>query len=291
MLDSDAKTYTLTNKLKETEETVTLKRTITYKYEDDNSPVLDDEGNPIVAEQELSFKREVTGWTVDGDPVWGEWTPAEAAMPAVDSPKADRSGFKPKEKTVPETDSLTHEDKDAKADKYPDVTVLYEKEPKAGEKKTYGGKGETQKGTPPFEEGSKPIKDFILIDPETGNPLDEVKVPGEGTYTVDKNTGEVTFVPEDDYVGAATTVTVRGTDENGNYADGKYTPTVVDNTETVDKTQKITYVFEDGTPVKDDEGNPLVKERKSTFTRTGKVDPETGKTGMRQLCPKKTPLK
>ena len=101
-------------------------------------------------------------------------------------------------------------------------------------------------------------------------------VQGQGTYTVDKKTGEVTFVPEKDFVGKATTVKVRGTDENGLSADGEYTPIVVDNTETKSMTQKITYVYDSGNPVLDDDNKPIVKERKATFTRTGKVDPETG---------------
>ena len=76
-----------------------------------------------------------------------------------------------------------------------------------------------------------------LIDPATGQPTDEttVTVAGEGTYTLDPTTGEVTFTPEKDFVGTATGVTVQATatitNANGKTAtitsDATYTPTVV----------------------------------------------------------------
>ncbi|MBQ7245356.1 MAG: BspA family leucine-rich repeat surface protein [Firmicutes bacterium] len=273
---SDPQTYTITNVLKETEETVSLKRTITYVYEDTGEPVLDENGDPIVVEQELEFTREVKTWDpVTGEPSeWYDWVPkTTAAMAAATSPKADREGFEPDEETVPATDALTGDDKELKDDKYPDVTVVYRKGPDAGDKKTYGGKGETQKGTLPFTEGSSPIESYTLIDPETGDPTDTVTIDGEGTYTIDPKTGEVTFVPEDDFTGEATTVTVRATDKNGKTADGTYTPHVVDNEETKTVGRTIKYQYSDGTPVANGEYD---KEEAVTFVRTGTVDPKTG---------------
>ncbi|MBQ9068310.1 MAG: hypothetical protein IJ131_04490, partial [Eggerthellaceae bacterium] len=257
-------------------EEVSFGRTITYIY-DDGEPVLDADGNPIITTQTVTFKREAV--SVDPDthePVWGDWTPAAADLPEAASPAADRQGYAPAIDTVDAVKGLTEVDRDKKADKYPDVTVVYSKPPAAGEKKTYGGRGETQKGTPPFEKGSKGFTSFTLLDPKTGEPIDKIVVDGQGAYTLDSKTGEVTFVPEPDFVGPATTVTVRGTDANGYTADGTYTPNVVDNRETVTRTHKITYVYEDGSPVLDENGDPLEEVRVVDFEREGKVNPETG---------------
>ena len=66
-----------------------------------------------------------------------------------------------------------------------------------------GAQGQEQSGTPTFTEGNTkvPIDPTVpakLIDPETGEPTDEtsVEVPGEGTYTINPETVEVTFKPE-----------------------------------------------------------------------------------------------
>lgn len=45
-----------------------------------------------------------------------------------------------------------------------------------------------------------------LIDPSTSNPVSSVTVPGEGTWTVDPLTGEVTFSPVPDFTGVTTPV-------------------------------------------------------------------------------------
>ena len=50
-------------------------------------------------------------------------------------------------------------------------------------------------------------------------------VPGEGTYTIDKD-GKVTFTPEKDFVGKAKGVTVKRVDKNGTPVTATYTPTV-----------------------------------------------------------------
>ena len=64
-----------------------------------------------------------------------------------------------------------------------------------GGKTTVNGKEETVE-----IDTTKPAK---LVDPTTGQPTDEttVKVPNEGTYTIDPKTGEVTFTPEPNFTG------------------------------------------------------------------------------------------
>ena len=76
-----------------------------------------------------------------------------------------------------------------------------------------------------------------LVDPATGQPTDEktVTVPGEGTYTINPETGAVTFTPEPQFTGTAKGIDVSltapvGQDKNGQpvtaTATAKYTPTV-----------------------------------------------------------------
>jgi CshA-type fibril repeat protein len=59
-------------------------------------------------------------------------------------------------------------------------------------------------------------------------------VPGEGTYTVDPDTGVVTFDPEPDFVGTATPITYQISDTYGNTASSTITPTVVGRPTAVD---------------------------------------------------------
>ena len=96
-----------------------------------------------------------------------------------------------------------------------------------------GAQGQEQSGTPTFTEGHEkaPIDPTVpakLVDPETGEPTDEtsVEVPGEGTYTINPETGEVTFKPEPNFTGKAQGIEVQRKDTNGTPATAKYTPTV-----------------------------------------------------------------
>ena len=113
--------------------------------------------------------------------------------------------------------------------------------PTGEEKTTVGIQGATQKATPNFTPGKTTVngvektveidteKPAKLVDPETGKPTDNttIKVPNEGTYTIDPNSGEVTFTPEPNFTGRATGVTVQRVDKNGTPAESTYTPTVV----------------------------------------------------------------
>ena len=95
--------------------------------------------------------------------------------------------------------------------------------------------GAEQNGTPKFTPGNPDVAITItdeqpakLIDPETGKPTDKNKVviPGEGTYTIDPKSGEVTFQPEPQFSGQATGVTVQVKDANGTPVEASYTPKV-----------------------------------------------------------------
>ena len=122
--------------------------------------------------------------------------------------------------------------------------------PTGEDKTSVGPKGQPQTGTPVFEGGSVEINGkeetveidtnvpAKLIDPKTGDPVDSVTVEGEGTYTINPKTGEVTFTPEPEFLGTATGVTVQRVDKNGTEVTAKYTPTVTPVTATVDKTSE-----------------------------------------------------
>ena len=113
--------------------------------------------------------------------------------------------------------------------------------PTGEEKTTEGIQGATQKATPNFTPGKTTVngvektveidteKPAKFVDPETGKPTDKttIKVPNEGTYTIDPKSGEVTFTPEPNFTGRGTGVTVQRVDKNGTPAESTYTPTVV----------------------------------------------------------------
>ncbi|MCB9390198.1 MAG: hypothetical protein H6512_11730 [Acidimicrobiia bacterium] len=68
-------------------------------------------------------------------------------------------------------------------------------------------------------DGSVDPTTVMLIDPVTQEPTsDPVTIPGEGTYEVDPVTGEVTFTPEDGFVGESTVDYVVA-DDDGNVSD------------------------------------------------------------------------
>ena len=137
----------------------------------------------------------------------------------------------------------------------PNITPV---KPTAKSATSEGAQGQEQSGTPTFTEGHEkaPIDPTVpakLIDPETGEPTDEtsVTVPGEGTYTINPETGEVTFKPEPNFTGKAEGVEVQRKDTNGTPATAKYTPTVKPVTPTSDDvvSEDIQGAKQTGTPV------------------------------------------
>ena len=117
----------------------------------------------------------------------------------------------------------------AKAKYTPTVTPV---KPTGEDVKSEDIQGAEQKGTPVFKPGNPEVPITInaaqpakLIDLD-GNPADSVTVPGEGTYTVNPTTGEVTFTPKPEFTGVATGVSVQVKDANGTRVEVRYTPKV-----------------------------------------------------------------
>ena len=103
--------------------------------------------------------------------------------------------------------------------------------------------GAKQTGTPVFTPGKTTVngtdvtvelsdEPAKLVNPKTGESVDSVTVPGEGTYTIEN--GVVTFTPEPQFTGKASGVTVKRVDKNGTEVTAKYTPTVKPVTPTSD---------------------------------------------------------
>ncbi len=251
-------------------ETDTVSRTIHYIYSTDGSTAAPD------VPQSTTFTRTATGLDPEThEPVWGDWKLTKSTLDDVESPEIE--GWNPSSELVPGFDKLTYD----QIDKVKDVTVVYSPNPPAGSHKTsFGPKGAVQTGTPPFTKGTGTIEKYELVDKDgkVVKKLPAYDADGKevGSYTIDTETGKVTYTPDPDFVGTPTPATVRATDTLGETATGTYTPTSIENTEASTVTKTITHVYEDGSPVLDSKGNPLVTTQTLKFEREGTVNPDTG---------------
>ena len=281
-------TTTYTPNIPDKRQKVTVDREITYMYkkaDGTEAPVLDEKGEPVKVVQTVTFVRETNVDPETGALTWTDWEPEEAVMGKVVSPTEDKTEAASGQKATdlegwtPDKDvdefKVTIDPETEQPFEPADDVVYYICGPKGSDKETWGAPGEQQKGTPKFTEGTGKITKYELTDPDPDDP-NKKTVPGEGTYVLNPETGEITFTPEDGFTGKGTGVTVKATDENGKTAEGKYNPNVPE-PETQTGKRTITYLYDDGTPVLDENGNPIVEEQIEEFTRTPKkVDPETG---------------
>ena len=138
--------------------------------------------------------------------------------------------------------------------------------PTASSAESEAPQGVVQTGTVNFTEGDPvaPIdKDTITLLDENGQPAESVVAKSPegkeiGTFTVDKETGLVTFTPTDkSYSGDVVPVKVQGKDTNGTVAETTYTPKITPVVPTADpatstdiqgKTQTGTPSFTPGNP-------------------------------------------
>ena len=103
---------------------------------------------------------------------------------------------------------------------------------------TTGVQGETQNGKPYFKPGREdtPIDENVppkfIVD---GQPTDETTIPAKtpegkeiGTYTINPQTGVITFTPTDkSYVGSVQPAKVQRQDTNGTKVPAEYTPVII----------------------------------------------------------------
>ena len=95
-----------------------------------------------------------------------------------------------------------------------------------------GAKGQPQVATPVFEGH---IDSTVPPTFEDGSTT--MVVPGEGSYTIDKD-GKITFTPEPDFVGTTKGLVVKRLDMYGNVVTAHYTPTVLGQTQVIDATSE-----------------------------------------------------
>ncbi|WP_421114392.1 YSIRK-type signal peptide-containing protein [Streptococcus oralis] len=95
-----------------------------------------------------------------------------------------------------------------------------------------GAKGQPQVATSVFEGHIDPTVPPTFEDGST-----TMVVPGEGSYTIDKD-GKITFTPEPDFVGRAKGLVVKRLDMYGNVVIAHYTPTVHGQTQVSDATSE-----------------------------------------------------
>ena len=179
--------------------------------------------------------------------------------------------------------TVVREDKNgtkASATYTPTVTPVT---PTATPAESTGPQGLVQTGTVTFTEGDEvaPInKDSITLLDENGQPAASVEAKSPagdviGTFTVDKETGVVTFTPTDkSYSGDVVPVKVQAADTNGTTVETTYTPKItpvvptsedVSSTDIQGATQTGKPVFTEGDPnVPIDEDTPATFEDGST---------------------------
>ena len=176
--------------------------------------------------------------------------------------------------------------------------------------------GKAQKKTPTFTAGAgtenptpvTPSAEYPakLVDPKTGDKVDSVTVEGEGTYTINPTTGEVTFQPLPTFTGTASGVGVSltapvGQDKDGNpvtaTATTTYTPTVTPVTPTADpatstgvqgETQKGIPTFTEGnteTPIKEGSVKLLNPDGTEATGPVDALDPSGKKVGAYTVDP------
>ena len=170
---------------------------------------------------------------------------------------------------------------------------------------TFTAGADTENPTPVTPSTQYPAK---LVDPATGQPTDatSVTVEGQGTYTIDPTTGEVTFQPLPNFTGTATGIGVSltapvGQDKDGNpvtaSATTTYTPTVTPVTPTAapatstgvqGETQKGTPTFTEGNsevPIKEGSVKLLNPDGTEATGPVDALDPNGNKVGTYTVDP------
>ena len=254
----------------------TVMRTITYVYAD-GTPVLGDNDTPRTEIQQAKFTREAKVNLVTGEVTYGDWSPAqdfaEVKSPVIAKHTVDKATVATVQVTnasenIKEVVTYTPVQKARTTFVYQDkdgnVKQVEGNEP-ISETGTNGGK------LTKAEEIAAKIKDAQ----NKGYELVSNTYPTDGVFDKDVNTDQEFTVTLKERVVPVTPDQPKtpGTPVDPNNPDGpKYPAGLEEKDLNKTVTRTITYVYEDGTPVLNEDGTPKTVIQEAKFTRTAKVN-------------------
>ena len=258
----------------------TVTRTITYVYAD-GTPVLNEDGTPKVVTQEAKFTREAKVNLVTDEVTYGDWTPAQD-LTEVKSPEiAKHTVDKATVGTVQVTNSSENINEVVTYTPVQKATTTFVYQDKDGNvKQVEGNEPISETGT----NGDKLTKAEVIAAKikeaqNKGYELVSNTYPTDGVFDKDVNTDQEFTVTFKERVVPVTPDQPKtpGTPVDPNNPDGpKYPAGLEEKDLNKTVTRTITYVYEDGTPVLNEDGTPKTVTQEAKFTREAKVNLVTG---------------
>ena len=258
----------------------TVTRTITYVYED-GTPVLNEDGTPKTVTQEAKFTREAKVNLVTGEVTYGDWSPAqdfaEVKSPVIAKHTVDKATVA----TVQVTNASENIKEVVTYTPVQKATTTFIYQDKDGNvKQVEGNEPISETGTngeklTKAEEIAAKIKDAQ----NKGYELVSNTYPTDGVFDKDVNTDQEFTVTLKERVVPVTPDQPKtpGTPVDPNNPDGpKYPAGLEEKDLNKTVTRTITYVYEDGTPVLNEDGTPKTVTQEAKFTREAKVNLVTG---------------
>ena len=254
----------------------TVTRTISYVYED-KTPVLGDNDTPKTVTQEAKFTREAKVNLVTGEVTYGDWSPAqdfaEVKSPVIAKHTVDKATVA----TVQVTNASENIKEVVTYTPVQKATTTFIYQDKDGNvKQVEGNEPISETGTngeklTKAEEIAAKIKDAQ----NKGYELVSNTYPTDGVFDKDVNTDQEFTVTLKERVVPVTPDQPKtpGTPVDPNNPDGpKYPAGLEEKNLNKTVTRTITYVYEDGTPVLNEDGTPKTVIQEAKFTRTAKVN-------------------
>ena len=258
----------------------TVTRTITYVYED-GTPVLNEDKTPKVVTQEAKFTREAKVNLVTGEVAYGDWSDAQDLAEVKSSEIAKHTVDKATVPTVKVTNASENINEVVTYTPVQKAITTFIYQDKDGNvKQVEGNESISETGTnggklTKAEEIAAKIKDAQ----NKGYELVSNTYPTDGVFDKDVDTDQEYTVTLKERVVPVTPDQPKtpGTPVDPNNPEGPKYPVGLeekDLNKTVTRT--ITYVYEDGTPVLNEDKTPKVVTQEAKFTREAKVNLVTG---------------
>ena len=258
----------------------TVTRTITYVYAD-GTPVLNQDGTPKTVTQEAKFTREAKVNLVTGEVTYGDWSDAQDLAQVKSSEIAKHTVDKAIVPTVKVTNASENINEVVTYTPVQKAITTFVYQDKDGNvKQVEGNEPISETGTngeklTKAEEVANKIKDAQ----NKGYELVSNTYPEGGKFDKDVNTDQEFTVTLKERVVTVTPDQPKtpGTPVDPNNPEGpKYPAGLEEKDLNKTVTRTITYVYEDGTPVLNEDKTPKVITQEAKFKREAKVNLVTG---------------